>query len=268
MTDDRPIGEDDLQAYVDARLAAERRGAVESYLQAHPETAAQIRSYREQREALRARLASKAAEPIPSRLRIAHLAAERRRGMARRLVALAAALAWLALGGVLGWSAHDWAGGNAAGSETLAVANHALAAHRIFAVEVAHPVEVTAAQEQHLVQWLSKRLGRPLHAPDLTAFGFRLIGGRLLPAGAEPAAQFMYENRDGQRVTLYIQAGDGEETGFRLAQEAGVAAFSWVGHGFAYAISAGLDRDRLLALAEAVYRELEQAPQRPARTSQ
>ena len=34
-------------------------------------------------------------------------------------------------------------------------------------VEVAHPVEVGAAQEAHLLQWLSKRLGRKLAAPDL-----------------------------------------------------------------------------------------------------
>jgi hypothetical protein len=37
-------------------------------------------------------------------------------------------------------------------------------------------------QEAHLIQWLSKRLGRQLIAPDLTAGGFQLMGGRLLPA--------------------------------------------------------------------------------------
>ena len=266
MTDDRPIGEDDLQAYVDARLAPNRRAAVESYLQAHPDAAAQVSSYREQREALRDRLAFKAAEPIPSRLRIAHLAADRRPAVTRGLSAVAASLAWVALGGALGWSANEWAGRSAARAarpEAVAVASKALVAYRTFAVEVVHPVEVTAAQEQHLVQWLSKRLGRRLRAPDLNGLGFRLMGGRLLPAGTDPAAQFMYENRDGIRATLYMQAVDSEETGFRIAEDGSVRSFYWVGNGFGYVISAGLERDRLLPLAEAVYRQLEPAPAQP-----
>jgi anti-sigma factor RsiW len=268
MTDDRPIGEDDLQAYVDARLSPAREAAVRSYLKANPEAAAQAASYREQREALRTRLAFKAGEPIPSRLRVAHLAAERRRGLVRRLSAVAASVAWVALGGALGWSANEWAPPSAPPAMTaegLSVAGKALVAHRTFAVEVVHPVEVTAAEEQHLVQWLSKRLGRPLPAPDLNGLGFRLMGGRLLPAGANPAAQFMYENREGVRTTVYVQAVDGEETGFRVAEERGVSSFYWVGDGFGYVISAGLARDRLLPLAEAVYRQLERAP-RPRTT--
>ena len=81
----------------------------------------------------------------------------------------------------------------------------ALAAHRTFAVEVRHPVEVDAAQEAHLVQWLSKRLGRPLVVPDLSATGYRLMGGRLLPAGSGAAAQLMYENGAGDRpVVRYV----------------------------------------------------------------
>ncbi len=46
--------------------------------------------------------------------------------------------------------------------------------------EVRHPVEVTAAQQDHLVQWLSKRVGRPLKVPVLAAEGYELVGGRLL----------------------------------------------------------------------------------------
>ena len=53
----------------------------------------------------------------------------------------------------------------------------AIAAHRTFSVEVRHPVEVDAGQEAHLVQWLSKRLGRSLVVPDLAAAGFQLMAG-------------------------------------------------------------------------------------------
>ena len=75
------------------------------------------------------------------------------------------------------------------------VAGNAIAAHRIYVSERLHPVEVPAEQEAHLVQWLSRRVGKPLTAPNLKPQGYRLIGGRLLPAGGEAAALFMYENR-------------------------------------------------------------------------
>ena len=86
------------------------------------------------------------------------------------------------------------------------------------------------------------------------------MGGRLLPAGNEPAAQLMYEDDRGARLTLYIRASDSGETSFRFAQSGEVSAFSWIDGGLGYAISAALDRERLLRIAEAVYRQLDHAP--------
>ena len=73
-------------------------------------------------------------------------------------------------------------------------AQQAAVAHAVFQPEVRHPVEVTAAQQEHLVQWLSKRLGRPLKVPVLAAQGYELVGGRLLPGDDGARAQFMYQN--------------------------------------------------------------------------
>jgi len=131
----------------------------------------------------------------------------------------------------------------------------AIAAYRTFAVEVRHPVEVDAGQEAHLVQWLSKRLGRQLVVPDLASAGFRLMGGRLLPAEDGPAAQFMYENGTGERLTLYLRTGVGDETAFRYHEDGGIGAFYWSDEGFGYAIAAKADRDLLLRVAELVYRQ-------------
>ena len=116
-------------------------------------------------------------------------------------------------------------------------------------------MEVDAGQETHLVQWLSKRLGRQLVVPDLAAAGFRLMGGRLLPAEDGPAAQFMYENGNGERLTLYLRTAVGGETAFRYHEEGGIGAFYWSDEGFGYAIAAKADRDLLLRMAELVYRQ-------------
>jgi len=131
----------------------------------------------------------------------------------------------------------------------------AIAAHRTFSVEVRHPVEVDSGQEAHLVQWLSKRLGRQLVVPNLTIAGFRLMGGRLLPAEDGAAAQFMYENGNAERLTLYLRAGIGGETAFRYHEEGGVGAFYWADEGFGYALAAKADRDLLLRIAEIVYQQ-------------
>ena len=261
MTGERPIGEDDLQAYVDGRLAPEIRENVEAYLRANPGRTAQVEADRELRASLRERLAFKAQEPIPARLRIANIWGGRRHGGHRWLRAVAVAMAWLAVGGAAGWTANNWIAGPRSASVRApsgAATLDGMTAHRTFVVEVAHPVEVPASQEAHLVQWLSRRLGAPLSAPDLSAQGFRLMGGRLLPAGEQPAAQFMYEDDKGTRLTVYVRPeGAGERTAFRFEAQGEVSAFSWVDRGLSYVVVAKVDRARLLDVAEAVYQQLD-----------
>ena len=255
---DRPVDEDDLHARIDGRLPPERAAAVDAYLAAHPEAQARFSQYAEQRQALRSAIAAQAGGPIPNRLRVAHLVEERRRRRYRQMAQIAAVVSLLLLGGVGGWAVRDATGpssASSAGAVAGMITADAIAAHRTFAVEVRHPVEVDAGQEAHLVQWLSKRLGRQLVVPDLTAAGFRLMGGRLLPAEDGPAAQFMYENGTGERLTLYLRVGIGGETAFRYHEEGGIGAFYWSDEGFGYAIAAKADRDVLLRVAELVYRQ-------------
>lgn len=136
------------------------------------------------------------------------------------------------------------------------LARTALAAHLTYAVEVAHPVEVAASDRDHLVRWLSKRLGQDIHAPDLDAQGFRLLGGRLLPGDPHPAALFMYENDVGQRLTLYVTPETGKNTAFRYVEAEGQKGFWWMDEGLGCAVIAPLGRDALHAVAMAAYDQL------------
>ncbi len=137
-------------------------------------------------------------------------------------------------------------------------------AHVVYAPEKRHPVEVAAAEQQHLVQWLSKRLDHPLKVPDLSSLGYTLVGGRLLPGETGARAQFMFEDAAGERITLYIgtldaQATDASaarETAFRFASDGAVPSFYWIDRGFGYAVAGRLPRDALLRLATLAYREL------------
>ena len=254
--EDVPIGEDELQAFVDERLDGPRRDAVEAHLARHPELRERIAAERRQRASLRAQLQGKAAEPIPARLRIATIQAARRARLARRMSLIAAAVAIFVVGGSAGWFANGLRPALVAQAPTTAVAQGAAAAYRTFVVEVAHPVEVGVAQETHLLQWLSKRLGHKLVAPDLAPFGYRLMGGRLLPGGSGAAAQLMYEDTAGKRLTLYVRAADGTETAFRFQQDGDAATFAWIDQGFGFAVTAMASREELLPIAEAVYKGL------------
>jgi anti-sigma factor RsiW len=195
---------------------------------------------------------------ISARARQPNLLAQQRRRRRGRLAQIVATLCLIVLGGIGGWAARDLTGPpspSSPGAVARMITADAIAAYRTFSVEVRHPVEVDAGQEAHLVQWLSKRLGRQLVVPDLAAAGFQLMGERLLPAEDGPAAQFMYENGNRERLTLYLRTGVGGETAFRYHEEGGIGAFYWSDEGFGYAIAAKADRDLLLRIAELVYRQ-------------
>jgi anti-sigma factor RsiW len=249
---DGPIVEDDLQAYVDGRLADARRAAVESHLAQNPEVRERVALDIRQRNALRGQLDSKFSEPVPPRLWIANIQAVQRSATVWRLKAIAASVLIFVIGASTGWFAahHE----TLVPPATTGVAQNATAAYRTYVVEVAHPVEVASAQEAHLLQWLSRRLGKPLAAPDLSPFGYRLMGGRLLPGNGSAAAQLMYDDATGKRLTLYVRAAPGGETAFRFQRDGDAATFAWIDQGFGFAVTAPATREELLPIAEAVYR--------------
>ena len=74
MTDPKiPVTEDELHAFVDNELPAERRGDVDAWLTTHPEDAQRVQSWRAMADMLHARYDSVANEPVPGRLEIERL---------------------------------------------------------------------------------------------------------------------------------------------------------------------------------------------------
>ena len=242
------VSEDDLQSHADGVLPDARRADVDAYLDERPDEAERLRAYREQNAALRTLYAPVLTEPVPSAMQ-KRLWTKSWRGQA-----IAASLLVVGIG--IGWMARGALPSLRQPAPSFA---HAAAiAHAVYAPEVRHPVEVGADQEDHLVRWLSKRLGVELHAPKLGVLGFELVGGRLLSGQQGPVAQFMYQDTKGQRLTLYVSAqkGEGHDTAFRFSQEGRVAVFYWIEDNCGYALSGEIRRDALLAVANAVYKQL------------
>ncbi len=250
-----PIVEADLHAFVDGEQDAARRAEVYVHLHDHPDDAAWIESYRLQSERLHELFDGVLDQPVPEAV---SRALERPRSEPARTMWLraAAALALFLAGAGAGWFLHGVQ--REGGDWIMRFADHASAAHRVYVSEVRHPVEVAASEEDHLVAWLSKRLGHVVRAPHLADLGFQLVGGRLLPAaGGRPAAQFMYEDTSGRRLTLYVRVR--EEPGriaFRFARHDGLAMFYWIDDPFAYALVGETDREELLKGSRLVYEQL------------
>lgn len=246
-----PISEFDLQAYVDRKLAEERRSDVEAFFNANPEEAQRVGAYQKQNEMLHALFDPVLAEPVPQEWQ------SPRRPWHFPLGRAAAVLIWIAAGGLLGWVLRGEYVGRSA--KYIDFARQAATAHAVYTPEVRHPVEVSAEQEEHLVGWLSKRLGAPLKAPHLSGVGYELVGGRLLPGDQGPVAQLMYQDKNGQRLTLYIKTDGGaahHETAFRFSQEGTVGVFYWIDRQLSYALSGEVGKPELLRVADAVYQML------------
>jgi anti-sigma factor RsiW len=260
MTD--PAGhmtEADLHAYFDGELTPERRRAVEAFLASHPEEADRLESYRTQDRLIRRAYRSLSERPIPDPL-LRALVRHQVRAPRRRWWAAASAAAAVLLfvaGATSGWYGRTLLAPAPTAAPTLLA--DAAAAHLTYTAEVRHAVEVPASEQDHLATWLGRRLEVPLRVPDLTDRGYELVGGRLLPAASgRAAAQLMYEDMGGHRLTLYMRAAPGEErTAFRFAREGKLSALYWEDGNVAWVLLAELPREQLLELAQQVYAALQ-----------
>lgn len=258
------ISDEELHAFIDEQLPLHARDALVLRLQQQPDAAARLEHWQTQRRLLRGLHVDVLDEPVPPTMHDTLLRA-RGQGAARdRWWRWGGMAASVLLAFTLGWGLRGrvLAADGSLQREQIEAAfvRQAGVAHAVFAPEQRHPVEVGAGEQAHLAQWLSKRLGKPLKPPVLSAQGYELLGGRLLPGADGARAQFMYQDADGHRLTLYVGALDtgknSGETAFRFTEEGPVPGFYWVDRGFGYALSGALPRDALAALATAVYRQL------------
>lgn len=247
----------ELSAWLDGEGSAEQRAAVQAWLREQPEAAAKLRLWGADRDALRARFDPVRDEPVPERL-VRVLSQRALSGVAWSRAALAAGL--LVLGGAIGaaltaqWQKQALVAAQA-GTPSGWV-QRAAYAHSVFVPEPRHPVEVRA-QEEHLARWLTRRIDVPVELFDLRDEGFELMGGRLLPDAGGKSAQLMYENaQTKERVTVYVRKPDADApTTFRYVQQGSLGLFYWVEAGAGYALVGPLPKERLLALAQAIYRQ-------------
>ena len=190
--------EAELHAFVDDQLPAKRRDEVQAWLAAHPADAERVDAWRRDARRLRTALAGYGDDLAPT-LDLSHVRRRVRQRRQRRWTTAAGLVLALGLGGLGGWQARD-----AAWMAAVRPMADAVQAHRLFAD--AAGLDVQVSDPQQLQAWLGRHFNRVGQLPDLTAYGLRPVGARLLANEMGPAGLLVFEDADGERISLFVRS--------------------------------------------------------------
>lgn len=258
--EDIDIQEHDLHAYVDQQLSAKKVKAVEALILKNPKIAAKIQQWQQQNDLISQHFSKTKSNEIPTLLDINTLTTKQHHNTTVPTIlwryGLAASLFLMMSSGIIGWYLHDIL--QPKQQYQMSFVNSAISAYNVFSVEVLHPVEVSAHKKDHLITWLSERINHPLKVPELKQYGYKLLGGRLLAMKkGRPAAQLMFENNTGQRITLLVSKNPAyNDHAFLFKNEDKTNAFYWMDATIAYSVSGKIQRDKLQSVSEGIYQQI------------
>jgi anti-sigma factor RsiW len=217
-----PVDDTLLCAYVDGELDPEKSREIELLAARNPEVRGRIEMYRRSASLLRQALSDSRFTEVPPRIRQAADRAILRSRLRRHLSAAAALVLGLGIGAAVTWLAIEqgFLPRDPVGQIMRDVADY----HPIYTREDEHLVEVPASRREHIEVWLGERVGYPLKAPDLDAYGLRFEGARLVALHNHALAQLMYTGRQGQRIALCVTRASGPSTERResMLEQAGL----------------------------------------------
>lgn len=279
MDIDQQLLDDLLHAYVDNQLSPQQCEQVEAYLRTHPKIRQELLDHRLVNQSLHTLFDPVLERPVPAKVsdllrtkdhsvpaksadNVSRLSVSTKPATAHWLYQSFAACVLLAMGGLLGWIMRgeltEMTVSASASLESLAVD-----AHRIYAREKRHAVEVQAPEQNHLMKWLSARLGESVGPADLTAKGYELLGGRLLPANGKPAGLYLYLGANDTKLTYYIAKLSGKsKTASALTchilKDNATTVCTWTNASLRYFVIADESEDGLLAISQNIREQSKQ----------
>ena len=242
------VGMEDLAAYLDGELPPYRRAVVERHLRNCPQDAARVAAWRRGDAALRFALAEPA-NGTQGRDFTPLIRDARRSG--RRLAlgwVQAAAILVAVAGGAGAWWLRDQQ------NTYSELANAAAASYLAGTAVLVTPGD--AADRDRLMDDISTHLGVRVAAPDLTRFGFNLAGGQLLAGSDHPAAQLIYVDARGRRVSCFLKRVDFDgESYWEYSEAGGVPGVHRLGEKLGWVVLGDLSATELRQIADATYKD-------------
>lgn len=236
---DRPVTEDDLQAWIDDLLSSERRRTVETWLDANPDARQRVIAWRAQRDLLRTALDAELQQPIPTRLDPTHLEARRQRRFTLPQMAASIALA-LSVGSAGGWLVRD----RALPLGLASVEQEAMIVH-----DAGRGSMIAEGNVAQLAAWGGRTLGRPVRPPDLSAAGYQLAAGELITTDHGPACVFFYNDRSGARISLFVRPMYGRDMTAPMRPMQRIPGYIWAENGLGISMISDASTDNLHNLA-------------------
>lgn len=234
MSHSGPIGDDDIQAFIDGRLVPDRQRELEAFLASDPALRSRIEQHRADTQALRAAAQMRPPEPVPPSLRLSEVRRRRSALNVSRYRQLAAGLCIFAVGGLMGAVLSRQEPAPAAARPQMA---DAVVAFRAFAGRSVDTVEFPAAQAAVIRQMISRHLRHDIVVPDLSGVGLAFRGGRLLASDEGPGGMFVYADPMGEPIAVYVKTlASARKADLNARQDGEVTAYFWFIGGLGYAV--------------------------------
>lgn len=262
---DQRIDDSELHALVDGELDPPRQAEVEAWLARNPEDAKRVAAFRAQNAGMHALFDGIIDEDLPPI--IANELSVRRR-IPHHSGAIAAGLALLIVGALAGWVTRGEmlarSDNTAPVAQTAAaIDTEELMVRAAMAHIVSHDEDLHLASTENVddtSRYITTRMGKRIRVPQLASLGYELVGSRVLPDTDGPAAQFVFEESEGARVTLYVRGEEANGLDITYALADDLTMFYWNDSKNSYALVREIDDDSgrvaLLKAAEAVYRQI------------
>jgi anti-sigma factor RsiW len=196
----------ELQAYIDGNLDPEAMAEMEARLAGEDDLRMTADALSNDMQLIRD--AAEAMDTGPVSLRTAALEkALAQRLPLRRWQVVAAGPATRQIAAGIALFAMGWGGNMLMGPAANAYPDYVqegLGAHQVFAHDSSHPVEFQPDATTVALDWMSQKLKHKINSPALDALGLELIGTRLSGTREGPLAQFIYQDKNGNRLSLVV----------------------------------------------------------------
>lgn len=218
---DRPVTEDDLQAWVDDLLPLERRLTVENWLNANPDAYQRVEAWRAECDLLRLAMDAELRQPVPARFDVTRLEQRRHRRFSMPQMAASIVLA-LSIGIGGGWLLRD----REVPLGLASVEQEATIVH-----EAGKGGTIATGNIVQLAAWGERTLGRQIRPPDLSVAGYQLAGGQLVTTDHGPACVFFYKDGNGSRISLFVRPMYGHDMTAPMRPMRQIPGYIWAQDG-------------------------------------
>ena len=236
-----------LSAYLDGELSSEEMQQIRIWLAENSQAQQMLEDYQLQQNLVHDKYDAVLDEPIPE-----YLIHSNKSSNHFPWQQMAASFILFCFGFVLAWQLKP---AEINFNSTQAKVQGALNAYSLYSKENLHAVEVKA-DVAHLMPWLSDRIGRDMNAPVYASLGYDFLGGRLMTEGRAAAALLMYQNSQGQRITLYVSNSPYAPSA-AFYNQANVNSFIWQNKLSTFILVGEIEQKMLKNLAKMTNKQLQ-----------